>query len=87
MKPVTNSEVGRRFRAAIRRSVFDVRCSMLFLLIAILFLPAHARAQMPDPPGQVGPGEEPKYEAYLFSHMMADDYGRLYYSVSLDGLH
>lgn len=45
------------------------------------------KAQMPDPPGQVGAGEKPKYEAYLFAHMMEGDYGRLYYSVSLDGLH
>src|ERR1700685_503587 len=28
-----------------------------------------------------------KNEAYLFAHMMKGDYGRLYYSVSLDGLH
>ena len=27
------------------------------------------------------------YQAYLFSHMMKSDYGGLYYSVSLDGLH
>lgn len=46
-----------------------------------------SQAQMPDPPGQVQPGETPKYEAYLFAHMMEGDYGRLYYSVSLDGLH
>ena len=46
-----------------------------------------AQTQMPDPPGQVQPGEKPKYEAYLFAHIMAGDYGRLYYSVSLDGLH
>ena len=56
-------------------------------LIAGLLLTAFARAQMPEPPGQVGPGEKPKYEAYLFAHMMDGDYGRLYYSVSLDGLH
>ncbi len=42
---------------------------------------------MPDPPGQVKPGETPKNEAYLFAHMIEGDYGRLYYSVSLDGLH
>jgi hypothetical protein len=42
---------------------------------------------MPEPPGQVAPGEVAKNEAYLFSHMMTGDYGRLYYSVSLDGLH
>lgn len=45
------------------------------------------RAQMPDPPGQVEPGEKAQYEAYLFAHMMDADYGGLYYSVSLDGLH
>jgi hypothetical protein len=56
-------------------------------LIASLFLTVFARAQMPDPPGQVGTGEMPKYQAYLFAHMMEGDYGRLYYSVSLDGLH
>ncbi len=43
-------------------------------------------AQMPDPPGQVKPGQPPKHEAYLFAHMMAGDYWRLYYSVSRDGL-
>jgi hypothetical protein len=42
---------------------------------------------MPDPPGQVQPGEIPKYEAYLFAHMLHGDYGRLYFSVSRDGLH
>ena len=45
------------------------------------------QGQMPDPPGQVGPGERPKCEAYLFAHMLQGDYWRLYYSVSLDGLH
>lgn len=51
------------------------------------FLVASGRAQMPAPPGQVAAGEKPEYEAYLFAHMMQGDYGRLYYSVSLDGLH
>ncbi len=46
-----------------------------------------ALAQMPDPPGQVKAGDRPQHEAYLFAHMMEGDYGRLYYSVSLDGLH
>jgi hypothetical protein len=32
------------------------------------------------------PGEAPNYEAYLFAHMMDGDYGRLYYSISLEGL-
>ena len=48
---------------------------------------ACVQAQMPDPPGQRSPGVAPKHEAYLFAHMMHGDYGRLYYSVSLDGLH
>lgn len=48
---------------------------------------APATAQMPDPPGQVAAGERPQHEAYLFAHMMEGDYGRLYYSVSRDGLH
>lgn len=56
-------------------------------IILSLFAATLGRAQMPDPPGQVGAGEKPKYEAYLFAHMMNGDYGRLYYSVSLDGLH
>jgi hypothetical protein len=48
---------------------------------------ATAFAQMPNPPGQVKAGETPQHEAYLFAHMMDGDYGRLYYSVSRDGLH
>ena len=55
--------------------------------LTTLVLCAAASAQMPDPPGQARPGEKPKNEAYLFAHMMDDDYWRLYYSVSLDGLH
>lgn len=45
------------------------------------------RTQMPDPPGQAEAGEKPANEAYLFAHMLHGDYWRLYYSVSLDGLH
>jgi len=56
-------------------------------LLAGLLCASAGRAQMPDPPGQVQPGETAKYEAYLFAHMLHGDYGRLYYSVSLDGLH
>jgi hypothetical protein len=56
-------------------------------IIIILLLVGSGRAQMPDPPGQVEGGEPARYEAYLFAHMMQGDYGRLYYSVSLDGLH
>ncbi len=57
------------------------------LSLAILFGAGIAEAQMPDPPGQAGPGEKPVHEAHLFAHMLHGDYGRLYYSVSLDGLH
>lgn len=57
------------------------------ILLAVLLHAASGEAQMPDPPGQVHPGETPKYEAYLFAHMLEGDYGRLYYSVSRDGLH
>lgn len=58
------------------------------LLLAASFLAAAtAFAQQPDPPGQVREGEKPVNEAYLFAHMTHADYGRLYYSVSLDGLH
>ncbi|MFA5814852.1 MAG: hypothetical protein WC865_04460 [Bacteroidales bacterium] len=46
----------------------------------------HANGQQPDPPGQAA-GIKPVNEAYLFAHMTHNDYGRLYYSVSLDGLH
>jgi hypothetical protein len=56
-----------------------------FLVAALLS--ASAVAQQPDPPGQVAKGEVPVNEAYLFAHMTHADYGRLYYSVSLDGLH
>ncbi|MCU4675984.1 glycoside hydrolase family 43 protein [Catenovulum sp. 2E275] len=44
-------------------------------------------AGQPNPPGQVKAGEQAVNQAYLFAHMTHEDYGRLYYSVSLDGLH
>src|SRR5437868_2988687 len=66
----------------LKRSLNSAWC-----IVAILTMAVTAKAQMPDPPGQVAAGETPKYEAYLFAHMMHADYGKLYYSVSLDGLH
>ncbi|HOW66523.1 MAG TPA: glycosyl hydrolase family 43 [Candidatus Paceibacterota bacterium] len=57
------------------------------VVLALLWLTATVNAQLPDPPGQVAPGEHPEHEAYLFAHMVHGDYWRLYYSVSLDGLH
>ncbi len=59
--------------------------AVAFVLLVGRALPACA--QQPDPPGQCRPDEEPEYEAYLFAHMMFEDYGRMYYSVSLDALH
>ena len=56
-------------------------CFAACFLLALL-----ASAQQPDPPGQVQ-GAKPKYEAYLFAHMVEGDYGSLYYTVSTDGLH
>ncbi|GLB49592.1 arabinosidase [Neptunitalea sp. Y10] len=44
-------------------------------------------SQQPDLPGQVVEGEHPVNQAYLFAHMTHEDYGKLYYSVSTDGLH
>ncbi len=64
-----------------------LKISLKILLLSICTLPVFCRAQMPDPPGQAGPGEHPVNEAYLFAHMMQGDYGRLYYSVSTNGLH
>lgn len=56
---------------------------ILFTIIGITKLVA----QQPDPPGQVEPGEKAVNQAYLFAHMTHEDYGKLYYSVSKDGLH
>lgn len=52
----------------------------------LLLVVAMASGGQPDPPGQVAGGKA-VHDAYLFAHIMHGDYGRLYYSVSLDGLH
>lgn len=59
---------------------------LLMVLFGLFWAPLN-QAQMPDPPGQARAEEPPKHEAYLFAHMLQGDYGRLYYSVSWDGLH
>ncbi|RKD89835.1 glycoside hydrolase family 43 protein [Mangrovibacterium diazotrophicum] len=60
----------------------------IFLYAALLlFACTRVRAQQPDPPGQVDNPNEAVNQAYLFAHMIHEDYGRLYYTVSLDGLH
>ena len=61
------------------------KLTALWLLVICLPL-NHAYGDQPDPPGQ-SVGKKPVNEAYLFAHMVHKDYGRLYYSVSLDGLH
>ncbi len=55
--------------------------------LVLAFFANAAFAQQPDPPGQVGNPSDAVNQAYLFAHMTHQDYGRLYYSVSLDGLH
>lgn len=57
------------------------------LLLFAVFIFTYGVAQQPNPPGQVEQGEEVVNHAYLFAHMVLGDYGRLYYSVSTDGLH
>lgn len=56
------------------------------VLLTGLWLVSAALGGQPDPPGQAR-GTSPVHEAYLFAHMTHQDYGRLYYSASLDGLH
>lgn len=59
-------------------------------LIGIIYFTASSSilyAQQPNPEGQVATGTKPINQAYLFAHMTHKDYGRLYYSVSKDGLH
>jgi hypothetical protein len=64
-----------------------MRHKLIAVLIAMAWMQLPVSAQQPDPPGQPLPGQPPIHQAYLFAHMMHGDYGRLYYSVSLDGLH
>lgn len=62
------------------KSLFLLKWCALFICFPIF-------AQQPDPPGQIEENENAENEAYLFAHMTGNDYGKLYYSVSLDGLH
>lgn len=59
---------------------------VLSFMYLVLFT-VNCFSQQPDLPGQVAAGEQPVNEAYLFAHMTHEDYGKLYYSVSKDGLH
>jgi len=60
---------------------------LLTTLFSLILVHSTLQGQQPDLPGQVIPGETPVNEAYLFAHMTHEDYGKLYYSVSRDGLH
>ena len=75
-----------RFHLPRTRTVRWPVCSVCVFL-ALIWTVRTGHAQMPDPPGQVRVGERPAHEAYLFAHMLDGDYWRLYYSVSVDGLH
>jgi hypothetical protein len=69
-----------------RWSPDSLRTMLAVALVTVVPWVVPAVGQQPDPPGQAK-GTAPKVEAYLFAHMVKSDYGRLYYSVSLDGLH
>lgn len=70
------------------RSRAQLKLNWGIVVVALrLSLCGAVHAQLPDPPGQVQANEAPKFAAYLFAHMLHNDYGRLYYSVSEDGLH
>lgn len=59
----------------------------LSLNVFLIFLVFTIYSQQPNPPGQIKNKQDAINQAYLFAHMTHQDYGRLYYSVSLDGLH
>ncbi|MGK6349850.1 hypothetical protein [Parapedobacter sp. DT-150] len=62
----------------------QVRIGMVMLLMLPII---KSIGQQPNPPGQVERTEDAANQAYLFAHMLHEDYGRLYYTVSTDGLH
>ena len=62
----------------------QIKVGLLLLLTPVL---AVVFGQQPDPPGQVEQPADAVNQAYLFAHMTHQDYGKLYYSVSTDGLH
>ena len=53
----------------------------------LLTLPTSISSFEPAGTAQADAPPQAKYAGYLFAHMMKHDYGRLYYSVSRDGLH
>ena len=70
------------------KSILNIgRLKKLFYSLLAITISMQAIAQQPKPPGQVEGIKAATNEAYLFAHMTHEDYGRLYYSVSSDGLH
>lgn len=65
----------------------NVRYSVGWVLLVFLLASNATRGQQPNPPGQVERPADAVNQAYLFAHMTHQDYGKLYYSVSTDGLH
>lgn len=59
----------------------------ILVLASVVTASVKSMGQQPNPPGQVHRVEDAVNQAYLFAHMTHQDYGRLYYSVSVDGLH
>lgn len=72
-------------RKPIYRSL-HLKSTMVAVAMLALTPLTNANQNAPDIPGQALDGN-PIHEAYLFAHMKHSDYGRLYYSISLDGLH
>src|SRR5690606_29414897 len=65
----------------------EIRRKMWLVSVMVVAVVLNGRSQQPNPPGQVHRAEDAVNQAYLFAHMTHQDYGRLYYSVSTDGLH
>jgi len=57
------------------------------LSLAVLAIATGGRADSQRRMRSDAPADKPAHYAYLFAHMMKQDYGRLYYSISRDGLH
>src|SRR5688572_25440121 len=68
------------------RSLFNRAHVVAIASVVLMSCSDPGEARQPDPPGQPK-GAPPVHEAYLFAHMTDKDYGRLYYSVSTDGLY
>ncbi len=59
----------------------------LGLLLTVFSVNLAVVGQQPNPPVGVRQTEKAQQEAYLFAHLTNQNYGRLSYSLSPDGLH